>query len=62
MDVKNYNMNIQLDIINKIDIEEKRNTIEWVNLDFSIIHSLQGNKEILEQSFQSLKKELIYGD
>ena len=54
-------MQIQIDIINKIDIKEKLDKIEWVELDFSIIHSLQGNKELLEQSFQSLKKEMIYG-
>jgi hypothetical protein len=52
-------MKIELDIINKIDIKEKLNKIEWVELDFSIIHSLQGNKELLEKSFQETKKELL---
>ena len=52
-------MEIILNIINILDIKEKRNKIEWVDLDFSIIHSLQGNKELLEQTFQDTKKELV---
>jgi hypothetical protein len=52
-------MEIKLNIINILDIKEKRNKIEWVDLDFSIIHSLQGNKELLEQTFQDTKKELV---
>jgi len=52
-------MEIKLNIINTLDIKEKRNKIEWVDLDFSIIHSLQGNKELLEQTFQDTKKELV---
>ena len=54
-------MELKLNIINTIDIKEKRKNIEWVDLDFSIIHSLQGNKELLELSFQNLKIEMIYG-
>jgi hypothetical protein len=54
-------MELKLNIINTIDIKERRKKIEWVDLDFSIIHSLQGNKELLELSFQNLKKQLIYG-
>jgi hypothetical protein len=52
-------MEIKLNIINILDIKEKRNKIEWIDLDFSIIHSLQGNKELLEQTFQDTKKELV---
>ena len=52
-------MEIKLNIINTLDIKEKRNKIEWIDLDFSIIHSLQGNKELLEQTFQDTKKELV---
>jgi hypothetical protein len=54
-------MEIKLNIINTIDIKEIRNKIEWMELDFGLIHSLQGNKELLEQSFQDTKKEIIYG-
>jgi hypothetical protein len=54
-------MELKLNIINTIDIKEKRNKIEWVDLDFSMIHSLQGNKELLELSFQTIKKEITYG-
>lgn len=54
-------MELKLNIINTIDIKEKRKNIEWVDLDFSIIHSLQGNKELLELSFQTIKKEITYG-
>lgn len=52
-------MEIKLNIINILDIKEKRNKIEWIDLNFSIIHSLQGNKELLEQTFQDTKKELV---
>lgn len=52
-------MEIKLNIINILDIKEKRNKIEWIDLDFSIIHSLKGNKELLEQTFQDTKKELV---
>jgi hypothetical protein len=54
-------MELKLNIINAIDIKERRNKIEWIDLDFSIINSLKGNKELLELSFQNVKKELIYG-
>ena len=54
-------MQIQIDIINKIDIKEKLDKIKWIKLDFSVIHILQGNKKFLEQSFQDTKKEMIYG-
>ena len=52
-------MEIKLNIINILDIKEKRNKIEWIDLNFSIIHSLQGNKELLEQTFKDTKKELV---
>jgi len=52
-------MEIKLNIINTIDIKEKMNKIKWVELDFGLIHSLQGNKELLEQTFQDTKKELV---
>jgi hypothetical protein len=54
-------MEVRLNIINKIDIHEERNKIEWIGLDFSSIHSLQGNKELLERIFQEIKKELVNG-
>jgi hypothetical protein len=54
-------MEIKLNIINKIDIKEKINKIKFSELDFSLIHLLQGNKDLLEQSFQDTKKEMIHG-
>ena len=54
-------MEIKLNIINTIDINDLKDKIEWVELDFGLIHSLQGNKELLEQSFQDTKKEMIHG-
>ncbi len=52
-------MEIILNNIKFVDIVEKRNNVEWIDLDFSIIHSLKGNKELLEQTFQDTKKELV---
>jgi hypothetical protein len=52
-------MEIILNNIKFVDIIEKRNKVEWMELDFSIIHSLKGNKELLEQTFQDTKKELV---
>jgi len=52
-------MEIILNNIKFVDIIEKRNKVEWIDFDFSIIHSLQGNKELLEQTFQDTKKELV---
>jgi hypothetical protein len=54
-------MEIKLNIINKIDIKEIKEKIKWIDLDFSSIHSLQGNKELLEKTFQETKKEMIHG-
>ena len=52
-------MEIIIDNIKLVDIEKLRDKIKWVELDFSSIHSLQGNKDLLEKSFQDTKKELI---
>ena len=49
---------IILENIKTVDLTEIRNKIYFVELDFSMINSLKGNKDLLEQSFQELKKEL----
>lgn len=45
-----------------MNIETIREEIKWIELDFSSIHILQGNKDLLEQTFQDTKKEMIHGD
>jgi hypothetical protein len=54
-------MEIRLKIDETIDVNQLVKKIKWMELDFSTIHSLQGNKELLEQSFQDTKKELLNG-
>ena len=55
-------MEIILNNIKSVDIEKLKENIErikWIELDFSPLHSLQGNKDLLEKSFKDTKKELI---
>lgn len=54
-------MEIRLKIDETIDLNQLVEKIKWMELDFSVIHSLQGNKELLEKSFQDTKKELLNG-
>lgn len=54
-------MDIRLNIETKIDLNESIKKIKWIGLDFSSVHLLQGNKDLLEESFQNTKEELIYG-
>jgi hypothetical protein len=41
----------------KIDIKKLREQINFITFDFSCIHSLQGNKDLLEKAFQDIKQE-----
>ena len=43
----------------KIDIKKLKEQINFVTFDFSCIHNLQGNKDLLEQAFQDTKKEIL---
>jgi len=52
-------MEIILNNIKLVDIKKIRERIKWIDIDFSSFSSLKGNKDILEQSFQDTKKELI---
>jgi hypothetical protein len=51
-------MEIKINIEGKGNIELKRSNLHFVELDFSMLHNLTGNKDILEQAFQELKEEL----
>jgi hypothetical protein len=48
---------IILNDFEKIDIKKLKEQINFVTLDFSCIHNLQGNKDLLELAFQDVKKE-----
>lgn len=52
-------MEIILNNIKVVDIYKLRQEIKWVEIDFSSFHSLKGNKDLLEQTFQKTKNELI---
>ena len=54
-------MEIRLKIDGKFDLEKALSKIKFVKLDFSAIKLLQGDKDLLEKTFQEVKKELIYG-
>jgi hypothetical protein len=41
----------------KKEVENKKNILSNVKIDFSSINKLKGNKEILEKSFQNQKAE-----
>ena len=43
----------------EIDIQDLRNKVVYTNLDFSPIKNLVGDKKIMEDTFQQIKKELI---
>jgi|VirMetMinimDraft_7_1064189.scaffolds.fasta_scaffold325893_2 hypothetical protein len=45
----------------EIDIQDLRNKVVYTNLDFSPIKNLVGDKKIMEDTFQQIKKELIDG-
>lgn len=45
----------------EIDIQYLRNKVVYTNLDFSPIKNLVGDKKIMEDTFQQIKKELIDG-
>jgi hypothetical protein len=49
---------IDSDLIDyKKEVENKKNILSNVKIDFSSINKLKGNKEILEKSFQNQKAE-----
>jgi len=52
-------MEIILNNIKSVDIFKLRQQIKWVEIDFSSFSSLKGNKDILEQTFQQTKNELV---
>jgi len=45
----------------EIDIQDLRSKVVYTNLDFSPIKKLVGDKKIMEDTFQQIKKELIDG-
>lgn len=45
----------------EINIQDLRNKVVYSNLDFSPIKNLVGDKKIMEDTFQQIKKELING-
>lgn len=61
-----YKDGIELDIKNisfnnfKQEIKEKKEILENQVIDFSSIHKLKGDKNILEVAFQNIKKEYTY--
>jgi len=52
-------MEIILNNIKSVDIFKLRQQIKWVEIDFSSFSLLKGNKDLLEQTFQQTKKELV---
>lgn len=42
-----------------VDIERLGFFLKYMKIDFSMIHRLQGNKELLEKAFQEVKQELL---
>lgn len=61
-----YKNDVELDIKNitfnnfKKEIVEKKEILESQEIDFSSIHKLKGDKNILEVAFQNIKKEYTY--
>lgn len=61
-----YKDGVELDIKNisfnnfKQEVKEKKEILENHVIDFSSIHKLKGDKNILEVAFQNIKKEYTY--
>jgi hypothetical protein len=52
-------MEIKLNVENKLNIFEMRKEIFHTEIDFSLINTLKGNKELLDLTFQQTKKEML---
>lgn len=61
-----YKDGIELDIKNisfnnfKQEVKEKKEILENMEIEFSSIHKLKGDKNVLEIAFQNIKKEYTY--
>jgi hypothetical protein len=42
-----------------VDLYELKRDIQFFELDFSVINSLKGDKQLLEKAFQEVKEESI---
>lgn len=51
-------MEIKLINKNTVDVFSIKDKIYWNKLDFSFIQLLKGNKDLLEKTFQEVKREL----